>query len=80
MKAYIRNPVYQYDFPEDMEMILDYLNKHGKVVVSGLIIENLYRNFSDECYCAGWMCVDKYILEEFEEWLTHKEVYFDVLD
>lgn len=74
MKAYIRNPVYQYDFPEDMEMILDYLNKHGIVVVGGSIIEILYRKFSDECYCAGWMCVDNHILEEFEEWLNNREV------
>ena len=69
MKVYKRNYEYNYDYPEDMKKILDYLNDHGKILVSGRCIEMLYREFSDEHYCAGWMIVDERTLEEFEDWL-----------
>ena len=71
MKVYIRN---DFEFPEDMKLILDYLNAHGKIVVKDTTIEHLYRSFSDEKYCAGWMCVDEWILAEFEEWLNELEL------
>lgn len=69
MKVYIRNYEYDYEYPEDMKKILDYLNSHGKILVSGHCIETLYRDFSDEEYCAGWMGVDERRLAEFEDWL-----------
>ena len=56
MKVYKRNET-NFAFPEDMKLILDYLNAHGKIVVKDTTIEHLYRSFSDEKYCAGWMCV-----------------------
>jgi hypothetical protein len=70
MEVYERKNEYYYRFPEDMERILEYLNEHGQVLVDGRTIEVLYEDFSDEKYCAGWMCVDNHILEEFEEWLN----------
>lgn len=74
MKAYIRNIEYPYEYPEDMKLILDYLNAHGKILVTNRIIEILYREFSYDMYCAGWMSVDEDILEEFAEWLEDYEV------
>ena len=73
MKVYERNEN-NFTFSEDMKLILDYLNAHGKVLVKASTIEDLYYDFSDEKYCAGWMCVDEQILAEFEEWLNELEL------
>lgn len=70
MKVYIRNEERQYEYPEDMDKILTYLNNHGRVLVRGSTIESLYRDFSDDVYCAGWMGVNEQMLEEFEDWLA----------
>ena len=69
MRVYERKIEWNYDYPEDMKLILDYLNEHGDILVSELTIERLYYEFSDERYCAGWMSVDEQMLEEFETWL-----------
>ena len=71
MRVYIRN---DFTFPEDMMRILNYLNARGKIIVKDSTIEHLYRSFSDEKYCAGWMCVSEEILAEFEEWLNELEL------
>lgn len=71
MKVYERKIKFDYDYPEEMKLILDYLNEHGEILVSGLAIEGLYRNFSSEKYAAGWISVDEQMLEEFEDWLEH---------
>ena len=73
MKVYERNES-DFAFPEDMKLILNYLNAHGKILVKASTIENLYYDFSDEKYCAGWMCVSEEILAEFEEWLNELEL------
>ena len=73
MKVYERNES-NFTFSEDMKLILDYLNAHGKILVKDSTIEDLYRSFSDEKYCAGWMCVSEEILAEFEEWLNELEL------
>lgn len=69
MRVYNRKPKFDYEYPEDMKLILDYLNEHGEILTGELVIEDLYREFSDEVYCAGWMEVDERRLEEFEDWL-----------
>ena len=74
MRVYERYECNDFNYPEDMKNIIDYLNEHGKILVSNYTIENLYCEFSDERYCAGWMSVDDEILEEFEEWL----MYYDI--
>lgn len=71
MRVYERKYNPKYTYPEDMKMILDYLNEHGKILVSDSDIENLYYDFSDEKYCASWMGVNEQMLEEFEDWLEH---------
>ena len=71
MRVYERKIEFDFDYPEDMRLILDYLNEHGEILVSELGIENLYCEFSKEVYWAGWMKVNEHILEEFEDWLEH---------
>ena len=73
MRVYERNEI-NFAFPEDMKLILDYLNAHGKVLVKDSTIEDLYYRFSDEKYCAGWIYVSEDILAEFEEWLNELEI------
>ena len=70
MKIYKRNEVNNFTYPEDMKLILDYLNSHGKILVKESVIESLYYEFSDREYDAGWMGVNEQMLEEFEEWLV----------
>lgn len=73
MKVYERNDKL-FTYPDEMERILTYLNERGKNNVKASSIENLYYNFSDERYCATWMCVDESLLAEFEEWLIHVDI------
>ena len=74
MKVYERNEPDNFTYPDEMKRILDYLNEHGKILVKPSTIESLYYDFSDEQYCASWMCVDEQILEEFENWLTYIDI------
>ena len=65
--------------PEDMKAIMDYLNAHGRVKCTPSRIEDLYYDFSDEEYSAGWIVitsssgqigeVGQNILKDFEGWL-----------
>lgn len=74
MRIYRRKPEFDYEFPEDMKLILDYLNKHGEVCISNSGIEKLYSKFSEEVYWAGWMKVNERILKEFENWLVNYDL------
>jgi hypothetical protein len=73
MKAYIKNKTYNFDYPADMEKILQYLNTHGKLQVSDATVERLYRDFSDT-RCAGWLGPDEDTLEAFADWLEDIDV------
>lgn len=73
MKVYERNESC-FTYPDEMERILAYLNERGKINVKASTIENLYYDFSDERYCATWMCIDENLLAEFEEWLTDIDI------
>lgn len=70
MRAFVPYEEYEFEFPEDMEKIIRYLNKHGKVNVNEKLLEALYGRFSDDAYCAQWMEVDDMILARFAEWLS----------
>lgn len=74
MKVYERNEEKNYRYVYDMKKILDYLNKCGKILVKDSTIEDLYSEFCDEQYSAGWIGVDVRILREFEEWLNNYEL------
>lgn len=60
--------------PEDMPLILNYLSQNGKINVSPEQIEELYGNFSEEEYCAGWMTISESTLSAFAEYLSQKEI------
>lgn len=70
LKERVRAGSEPYDYPDDMEKILTYLANHGGVKMSGHEIEKLYRKFSDDWYCAGWMNVSDELLEEFARYLS----------
>lgn len=70
MKVYKRHNKYNFAYPNDMEKILNYLSKHGEILVDDSTIENLYYDFSDIKYDASWMSVNEQMLEEFEDWLN----------
>lgn len=74
MKIYIKNSSACYDYPSDMEQILDFLNKNGKLLCSEETVENMYREFSEDRYCAGWMGVDEDRLVEFADWLAEIDI------
>lgn len=72
MKVYTKYENPSYDYPDQMELILAYLQANGELHVSGKTIEKLYREFSDRRYAAGWMSIDEddpWLLEEFANWL-----------
>lgn len=74
MKVYERNEYSNFTYPDEMAQILGYLNEHGKIFVKPSTIESLYYDFSDERYCASWMCVNEEMLREFEEWVTEVDI------
>lgn len=74
MKAYKRNKYSSFTYPEEMKLILDYLNSHGQILVEESTIEDLYYDFSEEKYCASWMGVNDRLLGEFEDWLTEVDL------
>ena len=75
MRVYKRHTVCKFNHPEDMNLILNYLDKYGEILVDESTIENLYYDFSDEKYSAGWMHPNEQILYEFEEWINELDYY-----
>ena len=73
MKAYVKNKSF-FDYPDEMEKILTYLEKYGKLNIRAKEVERLYVKYSEEVWCAGWMTVDVHILSEFADWLSEVEV------
>lgn len=65
----------EFDYPDDMEKILNYLNEVGRVnpCVSSKTIEKLYKEFSGQ-WEATWLLLDDKTLEDFAKWLSEKEV------
>ena len=74
MKIYIKKASACYDHPEDMREILAYLAENGTLLCSEETVESQYRDFSEERYCAGWLCVDQEVLEEFANWLADIDI------
>lgn len=74
MRVYEKNSSQDFTYPDEMKRILNYLDKHGTVLVKPLTVEKLYREFSEDEYCASWMCVDDNLLEEFADWLDEVDI------
>ena len=73
MKAYIKNKS-NFDYPDEMEKILTYLEKYGELNISAKEVERLYGEYSEIVWCAGWIAVRDYILPDFANWLSEVEV------
>lgn len=73
MRVYEKHSSRDFDYPDDMKRILDYLNEHGTLLVKPLTIEKLYYEFSRD-HCACWLYVDDDVLEEFADWLDELDI------
>lgn len=56
-------------YPEDVKYIRAELEKLGEVNGTDHEIGQAWRDFSDECYCAGFLNPDKESVAEFARWL-----------
>lgn len=74
MKAFEPYVDCNFVYPDDMKLIIDYLENKGKLNISYPHLEVLYGQFSDECYCAGWMIPDNKLLSRFAKWLSEQDV------
>lgn len=74
MRVYEKHESHDFTYPDEMKRILNYLNEHGTLLVKPLTVEKLYYDFSEDQYCASWMCVDDDILEEFANWLDEVDI------
>lgn len=74
MKAFEpKNKKYKFYHPEDMKIIIDYLERNGKINIEYELLENLYYDYSDSVLC-GWRCVDDESLQQFAEYLSNVEL------
>ena len=75
MCKYFKKNKEAFAYPEQMEIILDYLYTHGEITGTLSEIEALYKRFSHECYDTNWMCVAErdITLTKFAEWLDALE-------
>lgn len=74
MRVYEKHESHGFTYPDEMKRILDYLNEHGTLLVKPSIVEKLYYDFSEDQYCASWMCVNDDMLEEFADWLDEYDI------
>jgi hypothetical protein len=66
----LRNKPYQIDFAEDVrELIM------GIPILAGLeygMVDRLYSDWSEDFYCASWLCLSDSGIKEFENWLNEE--------
>lgn len=71
MKAYVKFEYADYlRHPEDTKKIINYLSEHGRLLVRGDTVEELYYAFCDEKFSAGWITPTEFKLEQFADWLA----------
>lgn len=56
-------------YPEDVKYIRVELEKLGTVSCTDAELGQAWRDFSDECYCAGFLNPDERSVAEFARWL-----------
>ena len=74
MRAFTLYEPATFSYPDDMKMILEYLQWRGRLHVSPKTVEKYYFEFSEEKYAAGWIGVNLVTLEEFALWLARKVI------
>ena len=73
MKAYIQNKS-KFDYPEDMERILAYLERYGTLNISHREVERKYMEYCENYWCAGWLEATDNKVAGFAKWLSEVEV------
>lgn len=58
-----------FSYPEDMNLIIDYVEKKGKLNVGYTTLEKLWYVFSEK-YSAHFLHPDDGLMEEFVEWIS----------
>lgn len=61
------------EYYEDLKKIMIELSKYGYFKGSIRTLNNLWRIFSEECYCAGFLIPDNESVSEFANWLDNYE-------
>ena len=86
MRAFVPfSKKYKYNHPDDMKIIIDYLERTGKINIDYELLEDLYYDYSDSV-CCGWRIVDDESLSQFAEYLANVELrpggykYIDAYD
>lgn len=67
---------YDFEYPDDMWKIINYLKQHGEINVKYTRLEELYKDFSSDVYCAQWMMVSDETLCGFAEYLADIEIEY----
>lgn len=62
-----------FEYDEDLKKIFDELCHYGYYRGSIETLEQLWRIFSEECYCAGFLIPDGDSIREFADWLDNYE-------
>jgi len=75
MSKYYKKRKEVFTYPEQMELILTYLQEHGDITAPLLDIETLYEKFSFNVYGVNWKEVFPkcLVLTEFADWLDELE-------
>lgn len=69
-----KNPILEYrEYREYLEEIMRELGRYGYFKGSIETLNQLWRIFSEECYCAGFMTPDDETISEFADWLDNYE-------
>ena len=62
-----------FEYPEAMKKIIEYLESRGKLNADYNTLEDLYHEYSDSVGCS-WRIVDDESLSEFAKFLTRVEL------
>lgn len=71
MLTYVRE---NFDYFWDMLGMMNYLNKVGTVNVLTKTMEKLYKESSNDYWCADWARLSSKILQDFANFLSDYEV------
>lgn len=74
MRVYEKYGSQDFTYPDEMERILDYLNRHGTLLIKPFTVQTLYYKFSEDKYCASWVIATNDVLDEFANWLDELDI------
>lgn len=61
------------EYPEDSNQIWTEMSHYGTPLFTRDKLEELWREFSEEEYCAGYLCYSEDYVIQFIYWLKEKE-------